>query len=118
MINVKEAVAQPRTVALYAALDLTDYYTAMPVPYLNYDEHYAPLPEGSKREKSYDKFVRVSEPIELVFQPLANDSIVQKAVESIDEAERGLREELNKKIAALRERRSQLLALTHQSETA
>lgn len=118
MNNVKEAIAKARTVALYAALDVTDYFTVMPVNYVNYDEHYAPLPEGSKREKSYDTFVRVSEPIELTFQPLANDSIVQKAVESIDEAERRLREELNKKLAALREQRSQLLALVHQPEIA
>lgn len=114
MKDIKEAVAKPRKVALYAATDIDDYCTVMPVNLVSYDEHYASLPEGQEREKSYDKFVRISEIVELRFSPLTDEGIIQKAIESIDETERRLREELNKKIAELRQQKAQLLALTHE----
>ena len=113
MIDIKEEVAKPRKVALYASLDSSWSYLAE-VDFLKYDEHYEPLPAGVERERPKKGFVRVSEPIDLQLRPLADDFIVQKAVESLNEAEREAIRELNAKIAAIRSQKAQLLSLTHQ----
>lgn len=116
MKNIKETVARPRTVALYSSMDMDDYYAVMEVLYVDYDEHYSPLPAGQKREYPKSSYVRISEPIEITFSAITNDEIVARAVESLNEEERKVIDELNRKIAAIREKKSQLLALTHQPE--
>lgn len=116
MKDVREVVAKPRTVALYASMDMDEYYSIREVMYVNYDEHYQPLPEGQRREYPSSSAVRISEPIEISLQPISNDEIVAKAVESLNEQERKAIDELNAKIATIREKKSQLLALTHQTE--
>ena len=113
MIDIKAEVAKPRKVALYASLDSSWSYVAE-VDYAKYDEHYETLPAGVERERPKKGFVRVSEPVDLVLRLLSDDSIVQKAVESLNEAEREAIRELNAKVAAIRAQKAQLLALTHQ----
>jgi hypothetical protein len=116
MKDVRDQVAKKRKVALYASMDMGDYYPVLEVSYVDYDEHLNPLPAGQLREYPKQGYVRISEPIELSFSPISNDEIVAKAVESLNEEERKAIDELNRKIAAIREKKSQLLALTHQVE--
>lgn len=118
MKDVREQVAKKRMVALYASMDMSDYYPVMEVLYVDYDEHCNPLPADQKREYPKQSYVRISEPVELSFSPISSDEIVAKAVESLNEEERKTIDELNRKIAAIREKKSQLLALTHQVEGA
>lgn len=113
MNNVKEELTRPRKVALYASLDSSWCYVAE-VSYVKHDEHWDPLPDGEVRERPIKGFVRVSEPVDIHLQGLADDAMVQKAVESLDEAEREAIRELNTKIAAIRAQKAQLLALAHQ----
>ncbi|MGH8260334.1 MAG: hypothetical protein ACREUG_11650, partial [Steroidobacteraceae bacterium] len=60
-------------------------------------------------------FVRVSEPFEVHFAPLAREEVVHGALATLDARERELRLQLEKKLVALRELRGRLLALTHAS---
>jgi len=116
MKDVRQIVAKPRKVALYASMDMSDYYPVFEVTYVDYDEHYTPLEKGELREYPKERYVRISEPVEIQFTAVDNDEIVAKAVESLNESERKAIEELNATIAAFREKKSQLLALTHQVE--
>jgi len=116
MKDVREIIEKPREVALYSCLDTGGSYLVLQVSYSAYDEHYAPLPEGERREVPCSGFVRVSEPIQLTFKAITNDEMVARAVESLNEQERKTINELNEKLASIREKRSQLLALTHQPE--
>jgi hypothetical protein len=115
MNDMKEEIIRPRPIALYKRLD-GGWYMVDEIRYRNHDEHYSPLPEGEKREHALSGYVRVSEPVEVAFSPLADDAVIQKAVESLDQAERDAIRELNEKIAAIRSQKAQLLALTHQPE--
>lgn len=117
MIKIKEEVAKPRRVALYASLDSSWCYVSE-VDYIRHDEHYQALPDGQERERPKKGFVRVSEPLLIELRQLTDDTIVQKAIESLDEAERQAISELNEKIAAIRGQKAQLLALTHQPDEA
>jgi hypothetical protein len=116
MKDIREVVCRPRTIALYASMDLDDYYSVQEVMYVNYDEHYTTLPDRKQREYPRTSYVRISEPVEVGFTGIANDEIVAKAVESLNEQERKTIDELNVKLAAIREKKLQLLALTHQPE--
>jgi len=114
MKDFKELLVKPRKVALYASFDI-DTALVLEINYSRYDEHYSLLPEGQMREKPIQGCVRISEPMEVTFQGIDNDEVIQKAVESLDAEERKAIEDLNAKIADIRERKSQLLALTHES---
>lgn len=116
-INLKEEIAKPRKVALYASLDSAWCYVSE-VDYDNYDEHWDKLPDGQVRERQKKGYVRISEPVEIALTAISNDSIVENAVKSLDEAERAVVREMNEKIAAIRGQKAQLLALTHQPEEA
>ena len=116
MKDVRDIVAKPRKDALYASMGMSDYYPVMEVLYVDYDENCAPLPLGTFREYPKTGYVRISEPVEVQFTAIDNDEMVAKAVESLNEEERKAIEELNNKIATIREKKSQLLALTHQVE--
>lgn len=113
-VDIKGAIAKPRKVALYAQMSEHAWFAIFEVTYSDYDEHHTKLPDGERRERPMEGFVRISEPVTLKFTAIDDDAIVQKAVESLDAEERNAIEELNKKIAGIRERKSQLLALTHQ----
>lgn len=115
MKNFKEEVSKPHFVALYGHLEL-NFVSVNEVRYVNYDEHYAPLPEGQTREMPCNGYVRLTEPVEVRFTAIDNDALVRNAVESLNEQERKVVEELNEKLAQIRERKNQLLALTHQPE--
>lgn len=115
MKDTQEEIALPRKVALYKSLD-SDYYMISEVQFSKLDEHYNVLPEGEERERVVRGYVRITAPVEVSFTSLDNDSVIQKAVETLDEMERDAIRELNQKIASIREQKSQLLALTHQVE--
>lgn len=114
MKNIKTAVQKPREVALYAHMSSDDWYTVFEVTYSNRDEHYTPLQTGQRRELPMEGYVRVSAPLEVKFTAIDEDMVIQKAVESLNAEERKAIEDLNAKIASIRERKNQLLALGHQ----
>jgi hypothetical protein len=111
MKDMKAAVAKPRWVALYARMD-SDWYTVWEVEYSDRDEHYQLLPDGQLREVPVKGYVRITEPVAVEFRAIDNDEVVARAVESLNESERALLSEMSKKLAEIRERKSQLLALT------
>jgi hypothetical protein len=114
MKDFKAAIAKPRKIALYASLLIDDMVTPMEVHYVDYDEHFMPLPAGEQRERSKDGYVRISNVVDASFAPLSDDFLIQNAVKSLDAEEIRLRMELSRKLADLQERRAQLLCLTHQ----
>jgi len=116
MKNVRDIVSKPRKVALYASMVISDHYPVLEVSYVDYDEHYTPLENGQLREYPKTGYVRISEPVEVEFAAIDKDEIVAKAFESLNEEERNAIEELNTKIAVIREKKAQLLVLTHQVE--
>lgn len=116
MNDLHEQIARPRKVALYSALNIPGFYMVWEVRYSAFDEQFAELPEGQNRELPIEGYVRVSAPIDLKFDAVATNEVVQNAVASLDAAERKAIAELNQKIAAIREQKAQLLALTHQPE--
>jgi len=61
-------------------------------------------------------YVRISEPIEVTFQPTSNDEVIQAALAALDAAELKAREELQRTLDNISNQRAQLLALTHTSE--
>lgn len=109
-------IGKPRKVALYMNLNAPSSLTVWEVPYVAWDERYAPLPAGQTRERPRNSYVRVSDPLEVGFTPVDDDSMVRNAVSSLDEQERALLDELNRKLADIKERRNQLLALTYQAD--
>lgn len=113
-LNIKDEIAKPRKVALYANLDGSWCYVSE-VDYVTHDEHYVPLPEGQLRERPKRDMIRVSEPVEVTLTAVSDDTVIENAIKSLDEAERAALSELNEKIAKIRGQKAQLLALTHQS---
>lgn len=69
-------------------------------------------------DRQYTEYVRISEPAEVRFQPLQDDAVIRNAIAACDAAEKAAYLELNQKLAQIREQKSQLLALTHQPESA
>jgi flagellar basal body-associated protein FliL len=113
MKDFNHALAKTRFVALYANMATEGWFTVFEVTYVNYDEHFQPLTDGQKREKPWEGYVRISEPVKVDFAATDDDTVVRNAVASLDEQERKLRAELGEKLAQLQDRRNQLLALTH-----
>ena len=62
------------------------------------------------------EYVRISEPVDIVFRKVNSTEGVQEALKAIDTMEREARNELNRKLSDLADRRASLLALTHQPE--
>lgn len=114
MKDIKAMVEEPREIALYSSMTTSNSYLVLGVYYVDYDEHYQPLPKGQRREQPKDGYVRVSEPMKVSFTAIDTDTLVRNAVESLNEQERKTIDELNQKLAEIREKRSQLLALTHE----
>jgi hypothetical protein len=115
MKNFKEEMGKPTKVAFYVDSKFGFTHVAA-VRYETHDKHWNPLPEGELREVPLSGSVRISEPVEVTFRPIDDKAIVRNAVEAIDEEERKLYAELNRKLADLKERKNQLLALTYQPE--
>lgn len=118
MNETKEHFAKPRKLALYMYMSgaLQGHVTVCQVRYVDYDEHYQTLPNGQLREKPDRECVRISDPVEVSFAAADNEQVVANAVAALDEAERQAIEDLNKKIAEIRGRKAQFLALSHQPE--
>lgn len=119
MNETKEHFAKPRKVALYMHMSgaLQGWVHVAEVRYVDYDEHYQTLPGGQQREKQDAGSVRISQPLEIAFTAADNEQVVANAVAALDEAERQAIEDLNKKLADIRGRKAQFLALSHQPET-
>lgn len=115
MKNLKQDIEKPRKLALYCHMESDNWYMVRDVRYLTHDEHYRPLPEGQTREDVYEGFARVSEPIDIQFTAINSDEIVAKAVEALNAEEMKILNDLNAKLAKIRDRKHQLLALTHQT---
>jgi hypothetical protein len=113
--DIKAMVQQPREIALYCAME-SDFYIILQVNYSRHDEHCRPLPEGQRREFPIEGYTRVSEPLTVSFIALDTNTLVRNAVEALNEEERKTIDELNRKLAQIRDKKSQLLALTHQTE--
>lgn len=120
MKELSEHFTKPRKVALYMYMSgtLEGHVWVNEVRYVDYDEHYTTLPEGQLREDHHREAVRISEPIEMKFTAADNEQVVANAVAALDQAERALLDEMNRKIAEIRGRKAQLLSLTHQPEEA
>lgn len=114
MKDFKEAFVAPRMVALYAFIGEHTWFSVFEVAYSNLDERYQPLPEGQRREVPMDNYVRISEPVKVDFASIGTGDMVRNAVDALNAHERKVIDELNKKLADIRERKHQLLALTHQ----
>lgn len=121
MNDMKEEVSKTRKVALYLYTrgnSGSPWYSISEVHFSQYSEHYDRLPEGQWREEPRDGFTRVSDIVEMAFTPLSQESVIEQAVASLEEEERKTMAELNQKLADIRGRKAQLLALTYQpSET-
>jgi hypothetical protein len=111
--HFKAEIDKPHKVALYASME-HDWVMVWEVRYDAYDERYNKLPDGQMREIPREGYVRLTEPVDIKFTAITDDEMVQKAVESLNEEERKAIEALNAKIASIRDRKSQLLALTNQ----
>lgn len=62
-------------------------------------------------------YVRISEAVEVIFEPLKNDEVIQSALQALDAAELKAREELQRTLDNISNQRAQLLALTHSPAT-
>lgn len=114
MKDFKEAFAAPRMVALYAFIGDHTWFSVFEVSYSKLDENHRPMPEGQLREVPMENYVRISEPVKVDFASAGTEAMVRNAVEALTAQERKVVDELNKKLADIRERKQQLLALTHQ----
>lgn len=117
MKDLKALIAKPRHIALYSMAE-GGSLIPLQVSYADYDENLQPLPAGERRERPVSGFVRVTEPVEMTFRAIDDETMVRNAVAALNEEERKVLNELNIKLADIRERKSQLLALTHQVESA
>lgn len=109
------SLAKPREIALYAHLTIDNFFAVFELHYSSRDAQYTPLPDGERRETPFEGYVRISQPIKVDFVAINNDDVIRNAIESLNEQERKAVAELNKTLAQIRERKNQLLALTHQS---
>lgn len=117
MKDLKEQIDRPRKIALYLYMGTSNpWITVNEVRYVDRDEHWNKLPDGELREETSADMARISEPAEIKFKAVDSDAQVQNAVAALDAAERAVIAELNQKIAEIRGRKAQLLALTHQLE--
>lgn len=111
--TLEEAIASPRAVALYMALEYQGF-SVMEVRYVDYDEHWQQLPEGQKRESTYSTYARVSEIVTLpALTAVARDQVVASAVQALAAQEKEAYDTLEQSLARIRKFKSQLLALTH-----
>jgi hypothetical protein len=120
MKDLKEDIQKARKIALYLysrGTNTSPWYSVAEVHFSQYGANYERLPDGQEREEPRDGFTRVSDIIDVTFTPLNSEDVIQQAVASLDEEERKTMAELNQKLAEIRGRKAQLLALTHQTET-
>lgn len=116
---MKEKIDDVRKLALYQYFGSNDctWYSVMEVHYSTRDKHHQALPDGEVREIPVENYARVSDVIEIKFSPLSDDACIQQAVAALDEAERKAIANLNAALMSIRDRKSRLLALSHQPES-
>jgi hypothetical protein len=112
-----EALSKERKIALYARLGEHSWFAVFEVGYVKHDEHYQPLPEGQLREVPTQGYARISEPISVNFEASDKETMVRNAIESLNAEELKIRNEMEERLAKLREQKNQLLALTHESQS-
>jgi hypothetical protein len=118
--KLADELGKTRKVALHLCVEYAGMSPSlMEVHYTDRDENYYRLPEGQLRERPLPGYARVSSIIEITgFAPLARDEVMANAVKSLDAQEREAYVELQKKLDVIRERKQQLLALTHEPQSA
>lgn len=69
---------------------------------------------GKDDARFHSEYVRISEPLTITFAPIADDSVIQNAIEMLNGMEQKARLELAQKLHHIDGQRAQFLALTHQ----
>lgn len=63
---------------------------------------------------SFEEYVRLSEFVEVEFQPLTGDEFVQKQLSALDKAESALRAQFQIALNGIEQQRQELRAITYQ----
>lgn len=103
-MDIKEIFEKPRQVALYQDPKYGHVYVGM-----SYGEDDARYHGGD---------IRISEFLDVRFNPMPQDELVRTAVAALDAAELKVRTDMQQQINEIRERKQQLLALTNESVSA
>jgi hypothetical protein len=101
-VNLKEIFEQARHVALYQDP--------------KYGSVYVGTYFGEKDPQYHSGDIRLSAPLEVRFNSLPNDEMVQGAVKALDEAATQVRLEMQRQLDEIAERKSQLLSITFQPD--
>lgn len=101
-MNLKEIFAQEYITALYQDV--------------KYGHVYLSTFYGERDSGLHVDAVRLSVPLPVRFDQIPHDEIIQNAVAAMDAAELAVREDMQKKINEIRERKQKLLALTSDQE--
>lgn len=75
-------------------------------------QHSSPAPCGEIFERVAN-YVRISEYVEIEFPPLASEEMIGQQLAALDQAESAVRLKFESALNAIKERRSELLALPH-----
>jgi len=102
--DFKEIFAEPRQIALYQDPKRGHVFVAT-----YWGERDAILHAGD---------IRISQPLDVRFDQLPKDELVQTAIAALDAAEQTVRCEMQQRIDEIRERKQQLLALTYEPDVA
>lgn len=73
--------------------------------------------ESGKAMVEYQRYTQTSEYVEVEFPPLPVALVVEGQLKQLDEAEKDLRNEFQKKLNELAEARARLLSLTHEAQS-
>lgn len=111
--KIRKALDKPMEIALYLSLEYGNI-AVWERRMVNHDKHYNELPNGETREHPMTGFVRISEPITVSWTQTDEETMVQNAMGALDLEVQKIRTEMQAKLDQLEERRSQLLAITHQ----
>jgi hypothetical protein len=112
-MNTAESASQnpldkPYTVALYRSLQ----YGVVII-----SEYCGPTEARPNRDTEvHNGYVRLSEPIEIRFNSLQNEEVIRNAIATCDAMELKVRLKFEDELKAIRDQKSQLLALTYSPE--
>lgn len=77
-------------------------------------EHGVEITGDRNTEKYSQNYVRISEYVDVEFPPLQDEHVVRQQVEKLDAIADRITDDYRNKIAEIQERKSKLLAITHQ----
>lgn len=103
-MNIKEIFEKPRHVALYQEPKSGMVFIGT---YWGKDDVYY-----------HSSDVRLSQPLEVRFDQMPRDQMIQGAVAALDAAELKVRDDMQRQINEIRERKQSLLALSHETDIA